>query len=189
MSKIKNILPDNIDELKNIIFSLQNIYTELQAKYQSAQEEIESLHQKYKSALVRYISLTKEKISQEHAEQLGLFNECETFIDEEKKEKPVHAEESITIKEYTRKKGGKKKIPDYLPVEEHIDELSKSEKECKYSGKTNPVIGEDHTEELDIIPMQIKKVVHIAKNTNPAHVMRFLIPAKKRSSKLKNRKE
>lgn len=174
MSKKKSILPDNIDELKNIIFSLQNNYTELQAKYQSAQEEIESLHQKYKSALARYFSPTKEKISQEQAGQLGLFNETETFIDEDNKDIPSDKDESITIKEYTRKKGGKKKLPDYLPVEEHIYELSESEKECKFCGKTHPVIGEDRTEELDIIPMQIKKVVHIAKKYGPCTCDEFL---------------
>jgi len=174
MSKEKNILPDNIDELKDIILSLQNNYTDLQNKYEAAQEEIQSIHQKYKAALAKYFSPTKEKISMEQAGQLGLFNECETFIDEDKKEKPVDAEENITIKEYTRKKGGKRKLPDFLPVEEHIYELSESERECKYCGKTHPVIGEDRTEELDIIPMQIKKVVHIAKKYGPCSCDDFL---------------
>jgi len=181
MSKEKNILPDNIDELKEIIFSLQennntiqNNYTELQNKYQSAQEEIESLHQKYKASLARYFSPTKEKISMEQAGQLGLFNEGETFIDEDKKDKPVDAENNITIKEYTRKKGGKRKLPEFLPTEEHVYELSESERECKYCGKTHPVIGEERTEELDIIPMQIKKVVHIAKKYGPCSCDEFL---------------
>ena len=181
MSQRKNILPDNIDELKDIIFSLQNSYntiqnnyTDLQNKYKSAQEEIESIHRKYKAALAKYFSPTKEKVSQEQAGQLGLFNECETFIDEDKKENPAEKEESITINEYTRKKGGKRKLPDYLPVEEHIYELSESERECKYCGKTHPVIGEERTEELDIIPMQIKKVVHIAKKYGPCSCDEFL---------------
>ena len=188
MSKEKNILPDNIDELKKIIISLQennntiqsnyntiqNNYTELQNKYQSAQDEIESLHQKYKSALARYFSPTKEKVSQEQEGQLGLFNECETFIDEDQKEKPADTEENLTIKEYTRKKGGKRKLPEFLPTEEHIYELSELERECKYCGKTHPFIGEERTEELDIIPMQIKKVVHIAKKYGPCSCDEFL---------------
>ena len=181
MNQGKNILPDNIDELKDIIFSLQNSYntiqnnyTDLQNKYKSAQEEIEIIHRKYKAALAKYFSPTKEKVSQEQAGQLGLFNECETFIDEDKKESPPEKEESITINEYTRKKGGKRKLPDYLPVEEHIYELSESERECKYCGKTHPVIGEERTEELDIIPMQIKKVVHIAKKYGPCSCDEFL---------------
>jgi transposase len=174
MSQRKNILPDNIDELKDIIFSLQNNYTDLQNKYKSAQEEIESIHRKYKAALAKYFSPTKEKVSQEQAGQLGLFNECETFIDEDKKESPPEKEECIVINEYTRKKGGKRKLPDYLPVEEHIYELGESERECKYCGKTHPVIGEERTEELDIIPMQIKKVVHIAKKYGPCSCDEFL---------------
>lgn len=181
MNETKNILPDNINELKSIILSLrehnnnlQSNYTELQTKYKSAQEEIESLHRKYKAAIAKYFSPTKEKISQEQAGQLGLFNECETFIDEDKKDITQNEEESITIKEYTRKKGGKKKLPDYLPVEEHIYELEGSEKECKYCGKTHPIIGEDRSEELDIIPMQIKKVVHIAKKYGPCTCDEFL---------------
>lgn len=174
MSERKDILPDNIDELKEIIFSLQNNYTELQSKYKSAQEEIESIHQKYKAALAKYFSPTKEKISMEQAGQLGLFNECETFIDEDKKENLPDAEENFTIKEYTRKKGGKRKLPDYLPVEEHVYELSESERQCRYCGKTHPIIGEERTEELDIIPMQIKKVVHIAKKYGPCSCDEFL---------------
>jgi len=181
MNQGKNILPDNIDELKDIIFSLQNSYntiqnnyTDLQNKYKSAQEEIEIIHRKYKAALAKYFSPTKEKVSQEQAGQLGLFNECETFIDEDKKESPPEKEECIVINEYTRKKGGKRKLPDYLPVEEHIYELSESERECKYCGKTHPVIGEERTEELDIIPMQIKKVVHIAKKYGPCSCDEFL---------------
>jgi transposase len=31
----------------------------------------------------------------------------------------------------------------------------------------HPVIGEERTEELDIIPMQIKKIVHITKKYGP----------------------
>jgi predicted nucleic acid-binding Zn-ribbon protein len=87
--KEKNILPDNIDQLKEMIFSLQNSYTELQNKYQSAQEEIESLHQKYKAALAKYFSPTKEKVSLEQDGQLSLFNECETFIGEDEKKLPL----------------------------------------------------------------------------------------------------
>lgn len=181
MSERKDILPDNIDELKEMIFSLQennvaiqNNYTELQNKYKSAQEEIENIHRKYKAALAKYFSPTKEKVSLEQEGQLGLFNETEAFSEENKKEVTSDKEETITIKEYTRKKGGKKKLPDFLPVEEHIYELSESEKECKYCGKTHPVIGEERTEELDIIPMQIKKVVHIAKKYGPCTCDDFL---------------
>jgi transposase len=174
MSVRKDILPDNIDELKEIIFSLQNNYTELQNKYQSAQEEIESIHRKYKAALAKYFSPTKEKVSLDQEGQLGLFNECETFTCEDEKEITTDKEKNITVKEYERKKGGKRKLPDYIPVEEHIHELSDSERECKYCGKMHPVIGEERTEELDIIPMQIKKVVHITKKYGPCSCDEFL---------------
>lgn len=174
MSERKDILPDNIGELKEMIFSLQNKYTELQNKYKSAQEEIENIHRKYKAALAKYFSPTKEKVSQEQAGQLGLFNESETFTAEDEKEVTSDKEENITVKEYERKKGGKRKLPDFLPVEEHIYELSEPEKDCKYCGKTHPVIGEERSEELDIIPMQIKKVVHIAKKYGPCTCDEFL---------------
>jgi transposase len=167
MSERTDMLPDNIDELKEMIVSLQN-------KYKSAQEEIESLHRKYKAALAKYFSPTKEKVSMEQDGQLGLFNETEAFSDEENKEPVSDKEENITVKEYQRKKGGKKKLPDYLPVEEHVYELEGSEKDCKYCGKTHPIIGEDRTEELDIIPMQIKKVVHITKKYGPCTCDDFL---------------
>lgn len=174
MSERKEILPDNIDELKEMIFSLQTNYTELQNKYKSAQEEIESIHRKYKAALAKYFSPTKEKVSLEQYGQLGLFNECETFAGEDEKEATPDKEENITVKEYERKKGGKRKLPDFLPVEEHIHELRSSERECKYCGKMHPIIGEERTEELDIIPMQIKKVVHITKKYGPCSCDEYL---------------
>ena len=183
MSERKNILPDNIDELKEMIFSLQTNYTELQNKYKSAQEEIESLHHKYKAALAKYFSPTKEKVSLEQDGQLGLFNECETFVSENEKEITSEKEENITVKEYERKKGGKRKLPDFLPVEEHIHELGESERGCKFCGKPHPVIGEDRTEELDIIPMQIKKVVHITKKYGPCTCDEFLNSGEKEIAK------
>ncbi len=174
MSESKNILPDNIEELKAIIFSLQNNYSQLQTKYKSAQEEIESLNQKYKAALAKYFSPTKEKVSMEQIGQLGLFNECETFLEEDKKEDHEKSDGTLTIKEYTRKKGGKRKLPDYLPIEEHVYELNETDKLCKYCGKTHSIIGEERTEELDIIPMQLKKVIHIVKKYGPCSCDGFL---------------
>lgn len=167
-----NMLPDTIDELKAIIASFQNNYSTLQKKYEAAQEQIESLQQKYKAALARYFSPTKEKITKEMEGQLGLFNECETFVDE--KENQPKEEQTITIAQYDRKKGGKRKLSDCFPVEEHVHELESNERTCAYCGKVRPVIGEERSEELDIIPMKLKKNIHITKKYGPCSCDEFL---------------
>jgi transposase len=102
----------------------------------------------------------------------NLFNEAEAHAEKEADEKT--AVEEITdspadteVITYTRKKGGKRRIPDYIPAEEIVYELSDEEKACKCCGKTRPVIGDDRTEELDIIPAQFKKLIHIVKKYGP----------------------
>ena len=168
----KDILPDNSDELKKIIFTLQEKLKKTESNYRILQE-------KFKAAMRRFFSPSKEKVSFENSGQLSLFNETETYSDEKIEddaddEKNDSTADEIAVKGHTRKKGGKKRIPDDIPAEEIIYELSNEEKSCKCCGKTRPIIGEDRSEELDIIPAQVKKLVHIVKKYGPCTCDDFL---------------
>lgn len=182
MKSEKNILPDNIDELKAIITTLKiehetqiNILEKYKTNYSSLMKNYTLLNSKYKAAIGRFFSPTKERISLETEGQLGLFNEAEMFCDDADEEN-ISAEknESVIIKEHTRKTGGKRKLPDTLPVDEITYELDAAEKACNCCGKPRPIVGEDRSEELSIIPMQIKKVVHVAKKYGPCTCNEFL---------------
>ncbi len=192
MNSEKDILPDNIDELKALVFSYQSKNDILQTEHENFKIKIDTLEKyktnynsllknytilntKYKAAIGRFFSPTKERISAETDGQLGLFNEVEMFSDDADEEN-ISAEknESFIIKEHVRKTGGKRILPDSLPVDEITYELSENEKACNCCGKTRPIVGEDRSEELSIIPMQIKKVVHVAKKYGPCICDEFI---------------
>ena len=71
--------------------------------------------------------------------------------------------ESETIT-YTRsKKGqGRQKLPESLPYIEKIHDLCEAEKQCA-CGCTLTHIGEERSEQLDVIPQMTFRVVHIRK--------------------------
>jgi transposase len=175
----KDILPDNIEELKNIISSLHSKNNLLLRKIAKTESDYRILQYKFKAALASFFSPKKDKVSFEQSGQLSLFNEAEMYAEDEETGKDAEAantdpENKITVKTYERKKGGKKSIPDDIPADETIYELSDAEKTCKCCGKMRPVIGEDRSEELDIIPAQIKKLVHIVKKYGPCQCDGFL---------------
>jgi transposase len=94
------------------------------------------------------------------SEQLALqFDEADdTGLEQEEPEAP---EETIT---YTRKqKGqGRKKLPESLPYIEKVYDLSEEEKQCD-CGCTLTHIGDDRSEQLDVIPQMTFRVTHIRK--------------------------
>lgn len=85
--------------------------------------------------------------------QANLFNEAEATVPEEV------TEEKQTIT-YERKKGGRRPLPDNLPRIEEVHDLAEEEKVCG-CGSMLSRIGEEVTEELDIIPRQCRVIRHI----------------------------
>ncbi len=87
---------------------------------------------------------------------MGLFNEAEELVIEEESENS----KTTTVKSHERKLRPRVSIPAELPREEVIHDLPDSEKVCPKDGTTLEVIGSDDHEQLDIIPAQIKVLVH-----------------------------
>ena len=188
MNLEKTILPDNVDELKEIILTLHHYKYEndvlqsenslLQNKLSKTESEYRIVQEKLKAAMARFFSPKKDKIYFEQSDQLSLFNETEMFAEKESpdtsEKENAHSDNEIMVKSHARKKCGKRRIPDDIPAEEIVYELSNAEIACKCCGKTRPVIGEDRSEELDIIPSQIKKLVHIVKKYGPCQCDDFL---------------
>lgn len=70
-------------------------------------------------------------------------------------------EETITVPAHQRKKGGRKPLPADLPRLEIVHDLSDEEKVCPHDGAAMKRIGEEVSEQLDIIPAQIRVLRHI----------------------------
>jgi transposase len=174
----KDTSPDTIESLKSIIQQYQSANMQLQNKLSKAELDLRIVKEKLKTALSRFFSPKKEKVSFDQSELPNLFNETEVYVEKESEE--ISEEENtelsseVIVKSHPRKKGGKRRIPDYIPSEEIVYELSDEEKACKCCRKGRPIIGEDRTEELDIIPAQFKKIVHIVKKYGPCGCDDFL---------------
>lgn len=180
-----NTLPDDPDALKEIIqaqqqeyMSLQEGYTSLhqgyssmqekhasmQEEYNQLQQEYEYLRQKLRTLQHRFFGKKSEKLTVEDQLQMHLFNEAEDG-DEDEDEKADTA--VTTVRSYTRKKQGRKPIPDDLPRHRVVHDLSEEEKHCPCCGDERPCIGTEESEELDIIPARIEVNVHVRHKYGP----------------------
>ena len=72
MDSERDMLPDNIDELKALVLSLQMSEQQYKINYNSLLRNYTELNRKYKAAIGRFFSPTKERISSETEGQLGL---------------------------------------------------------------------------------------------------------------------
>jgi transposase len=93
---------------------------------------------------------TSEQVS---AAQLGLFNEAEERVEEDGPE--------IAVKPHTRQRRGRPALPPELPREEIVYDLDEADKLCPHDGTPLERIGEETSEQLDIIPASVKVLRHV----------------------------
>ena len=154
----RDSLPDDPTILKNMLAELSLKYEEEQSRYRELEDRFKILHK-------LHFGKKSEKITQEDTNQMVLFNEAEdgAYVSEEPDENTEkQSSDNITeVKGHSRKKPGRKPLPDNLPREERIYDLSDEEKKCQCCGSERPVIGKEESEEMEIIPAQIKVIKHV----------------------------
>jgi transposase len=89
-------------------------------------------------------------------DQQWLFNEAESLADT-----TATAPASILIAAHERTKRGRRKLPASLPRIEVLHDLSEAEKICPADGTTLERIGQQTSEQLEVIPAQIRVIRHI----------------------------
>ena len=96
---------------------------------------------------------TRERID---PDQLLLFEigELETLIEESL------AAEKVAARPKSRKKRGRRLIPDNIPTETIEYQLADEERRCPIDGQVMPRIGWEESTQLDYVPAQIKKIIH-----------------------------
>jgi len=152
-SEIEN-LPDNIPQLKGMIVSLTEQYSEEKRRY-----EIEN------KLLREQVLLMKSKMFGRKSEKLTSADEAtqEILFDEpvvEAKEESSQKEPIIEVPAHTRRKSGRKPLPEDLPRVEVIHDLKEEEKVCG-CGCTMACIGQETSEQLDIVPARMQVIRHI----------------------------
>lgn len=139
-------LPDDPSQLKEIILRLQS----------------ERLRSEQENALLReenrllYARLFGKKSEKNGAEPAGV--QLPLFDMPEPDPEPV--QEKVEVGQHTRKKSGRKKLPEHLPRIEVIHDIADEEKVCGCGAELSR-IGEDTSEKLDIIPAVIRVIKHV----------------------------
>jgi len=139
-------LPDNVDELKEII-------REITAQ---SQREIDFLKEQ--------ISLLQAKIFGRRTEKYDLEQLLpgQSFLPGLENDGQVSAPvpETVVVEKHTRKKTGRKPFPDSLPREEVIHDIPEEEKVCACGCRLSR-IGEETLEQLQVEPAKFKVIRHI----------------------------
>ena len=134
-----NNLPDDAQSLKEIISSQQQQIDHLQEMVRLLKNEL--------------FGRKSEVLPAVNPNQLQLFKPDETA-------EPVLADDDITVPEHTRKKRGRKPLPEDLPRVEVLHDIPEAEKRCA-CGVELSRIGEETCEKLDYIPAKIQVIRHI----------------------------
>ncbi|WP_419620639.1 IS66 family transposase, partial [Thiolapillus sp.] len=131
--------------------ALELNYQQLQAKYAALLEQIRLFqHQRFGASSEKF-----------HPDQQDLFNEAEATAEEipiEEVDDALSAPEGAS----SARKRGRKALPPELPRIEVIHDLPEEQRHCP-EGHELKVIGEEVSEQLDIIPAKIQVIRHIRK--------------------------
>ncbi len=139
-------MPDNLpDDLQ----LLKQMLAKMQSRVGFLEEENALLRQ-------RLFGRKSEQTADPATPQLALFNEAESFVEAIDE----NAEEEVVIP--AKRRGKRKPLPADLPRIEVIHELPEHELTC-VCGCRKHAIGEEVSEQLEIVPMQIRVIKHVRK--------------------------
>ena len=145
MKLLPETLPDETNALQKMVLDYQSTVDQLQEKLQWYEELFRLLqHQRFGSS------------SEKCPDQMELFNEAESILDALEQEE-ADLEETVS---YQRKKPGRKPLSRHIPREVVRYELPEAERVCD-CGHALHEAGEDKSEQLEIIPAQIKVIEHV----------------------------
>jgi len=155
MKSLPKQLPDDIDTLKVLLSEQAARNTQLDQENVRLGAKVLSLQEQLNLALARRYAASSEKLS---PDQIRLFDEAEVEADAE----PVE-DETVIVSEHSRRKRGRKKLPDTLPRVDVVHVLPAEDQVCPHDGNVLAEIGEVVSEQLDIVPAKIQVIRHIRK--------------------------
>ncbi len=148
-------LPDTPDALKGIVVDLHGQLAELRDVFD---KETGILLEQIRLLRAQLYGRKTEQIVIEGGPQpLPLFDMPEPVDNEEEDD---DEEDGIHVPAHTRKRGGRKPLSDDLPRVEQLHDIDDADKICE-CGCELTRIGEETSEQLDIIPAQVRVIRHI----------------------------
>ncbi len=162
----ENELPTDAESLRALVLAQARTIEKQREEHESKLKVQQEQYDAEIDRLVEFIRLLKRKqfgksSEKTPTEQMGLFNEAE---EQARKEEPVEdADEKIEVPAHQRGRPKRKPLPEKLPREERVIELSEHERRCPVDGALMDEIGEEVSEKLDVIPMQMKVIRTVRK--------------------------
>ena len=159
MTVEEQTLPSDAESLKVMVMALAASHTTLEEAKEAMRAEFESeialLREHIRLLVHKRFGPSSEKISRE---QLRLLFEADALQDIEEAET---SEPSVTIKEHSRRKRGRRPLPAALPRFDVIHDLSDEERICPNDGELLKRIGEVTSEQLSYIPATMRVLRHV----------------------------
>lgn len=146
----------SLDELNEIIFSTNQEYKNRLLAFERKENEYESEIKYLKMQLellnFKLFGRRSEKLSADDALQGLLFDEIEANACEET---GSGKEETVKVKGHTRRKNGRRPIPEHFPRFDVVYDIPEEEKVDKHGTKLKH-IGDEISEKIDIKPAEIR---------------------------------
>jgi transposase len=142
------VLPADIQGLQQLVVRLQKENSFLSSRASVLEEELRLLRHKI-------FGRRSERFSEEDLKQSVLFNEAEDVPDV-----PTQQETSVEVAAHQRAKRGRRPLPADLLREEVVHDIPEDEKICS-CGAPLIRIGQETSEQLDVIPAQLKVIRHV----------------------------
>ena len=160
MISVPETLPDDPVLLKQLLLSLHEQVSAKDKEMLVKDGQIEHLREQNALLLQRLFGRKSEQSADPDSPQLEIFNEAESLIEAAPETAAEEVEEEVVAP--TKRRGKRKPLPAELPRVEVTHELPEHELTCA-CGCRKQVIGEETSEQLEIIPMQVRVIKHIRK--------------------------
>lgn len=141
---------------------LKQLLLSANAQVSEKDGQIERLREQNALLIQRLFGRKSEHTIDPDSPQLPMFNEAESLAEVAPEVPAAEAQEEVVAR--TKRRGKRKPLPAELPRIEVIHELSEHELTCE-CGCRKQAIGEQTSEQLEIIPMQVRVIRHIRKPT------------------------
>jgi transposase len=141
------VLPADVGELQRLVVELRKHNSYLTSRSEVLEEELRLLRHKI-------FGRRSERFTAEELRQSSLFDEAE-LTEQEQQPEPT-----IAVAAHRRAKRGRRGLPASLPRVEVLHDIPEEQKVCS-CGQPLVRIGEETSEQLEIIPQQIKVIRHV----------------------------
>lgn len=162
MKKSNNNTQKDIKSMEKMVADLQLKLVESEKKYnetiQSKDHVISALHHQLFVLKNTKFGRKSEKLEQDKQLDLG-FDEAELLAAQEVEPETVIETKTVTVK---KKSPGRKALPKNMPYIEQTHDINDEDKQCP-CGCALTHIGNETTEQLDVLPQVTYRVIHIKK--------------------------